>query len=250
MKNSIHLFLSILLLSFLSSCGSIMDETQALQLNEEGLAKLYQGEFEEAILILKEALTHDNASRNTKIVINRNISICYHEMEDWDNSILYSKEAVKLTKQGSYDYCVNQADVDLLEGNIDRAIKNLKLARHMQPNAIEVNNSLGLIYMGDYDEKYTDYKKALPFNLKAYEIGKDRSTSSVLGSNYIELEDYEKAEVIYKELHDELPHLLDHKYYLGLVQYRLGKTEEAKKLLDELIELDSTYGEYVEEIYQ
>ena len=250
MKKPIGIFLPILLITFLYSCGNLLDETQALQLNEEGLAKLYQGEHEEAILILKEALTHDNASRNTKIIINRNIAICYHELEEWDQSIHFSKEAVKLTKEGSYDYCVNQADVDLLEGNIDRAIKNLKVARHMKPDAIEVNNTLGLIYMGDYDEAFTDYKRALPYNLKAYEVGKDRSTSSVLGANYIELGEFEKAETIYNELHENIPGILDHKYYLGLIKYRLGKTEEAKQLLDELVEIDSTYREYVEDIYQ
>lgn len=62
---------------------------------------------------------------------------------------------------------VNKGDLDVLSGDIRSAINNFGNALNLDSEKLEVNNSIGLIYIGDYGEEYIDLEKGLKHNIKS-----------------------------------------------------------------------------------
>jgi len=127
----------------------------------------------------------------------------------------------------------------LWTGKTKEALDNLNLAYDKNPNEVEVNNSLGLIYLGDYGIEFLDAKKALKYNQKAFDINKDRITEDVLGRNYFELGDYNSAEKHFEKLSVEHPDILPYKLNLGMIKFKLSKRKEADNLFDIVVKADS-----------
>lgn len=235
MKNLI-LISTILLLA---SCGQIMTEAESRQNNEKGLRELNEGKFDEAIVSFKEAIKSQNLSTETRAQIYRNIAQTFSEKRQQDSSIYYSQLAANCYDKNSYEYLVNIADIDLLTGKTKDALDNLKLAYDKNPNKLEVNNSLGLIYLGDYGIEFLDVKKALKYNQKAFEINNDRITEDVLGRNYFELGDYSNAEKHFEKLTLKHPHILPYKLNLGMIKFKLNKRKDTDNLFDIVLRADS-----------
>lgn len=235
MKNLI-LISTILLLA---SCGQIMKEAESRKNNAKGLKELNEGKFDDAILSFKIAIKNPNLSTETRATIYRNIAITFNEKRQEDSSIYYSKLAANCYDRNSYEYLVNISDINLLTGKTQEALNNLNLAYEKKPNELEVNNSLGLIYLGDYGLEFLDARRALKFNQKAFEINKDRITEDVLGRNFFELGDFDKAETHFKKLSIEYPEILMYKLNLGMIKFKLNKLEEADNLFDEVVKVDS-----------
>jgi tetratricopeptide (TPR) repeat protein len=236
MKNSILIITFILL----ASCGQLMTEVEALKKNKQGITELNSGQFDKAIISFKEAVESPKLSTETRAQIYHNIAQTFIAKNQQDSSIYYSQLAANCYEKNSYEYLVNTADINLMTGKTEEALNNLKIAYAKNPNGLEVNNSLGLIYIGDYGLEFIDAKKALQFNKKAFEINKDRITEDVLGRNYYELEDFGKAESIFDKLSNEYPDILLYKINLGMIKFKLNKRKEANKLFDEAILVDST----------
>ncbi|NJK82593.1 MAG: tetratricopeptide repeat protein [Saprospiraceae bacterium] len=224
----------------IASCGQIMTEVEALKKNEQGLSELNSGQFDQAIISFKEAIKSPKLSTETRAQIFRNIAQTFSEKKQQDSSIYYSRLAANCYDKNSYEYLVNIADINLLTGKTKDALDNLNIAYEKNPNRLEVNNSLGLIYLGDYGTEFMDVKKALKFNQKAFEINKDRITEDVLGRNYFELEDYNNAEKHYEKLLTEYPDILPYSLNLGMIKFKLNKQKEADKLFDQVINADSS----------
>ncbi len=235
MKNLI--FISIIF--SLTSCGQFKTEIEAIKKNEQGLNELNSGQFDKAIISFKEAINSPKLSIETRAQIYRNIAQTFSEKELQDSSIYYSRLAADCYDKNSYKYLVNIADIDLLTGQTKDALDNLNLAYSKNSNGLEVNNSLGLIYLGDYGLEYMDTKKALKFNKKAFEINKDRITEDVLGRNYFELGDYKNAEKHFEKLSAEYPNILPYLLNLGMIKFKLNKHNEADKLFELVVNADN-----------
>ena len=249
-KPSQYIFLLLLSILSLTACENAIDETRTLQVNKEGLDLLNQGKSSQAISKFKQALDVGNPSNETKIAILRNIAICYYENDQIDSSIYFSKQALSLCKKESYEYYINEADIDLLEKRIDRAIKNLKRARRINPEELEVNNVLGLIFIGEYGDEYVEYERALYYNEKAFQVSSGRPTKTVLARNYYYLKRYEEAEKLFTELHEKHPDLLDYQYWVGITKYDNGEIDTATIILEELVRKDSTYADLMWFLYE
>jgi tetratricopeptide (TPR) repeat protein len=96
-----------------------------------------------------------------------NISLTYHELGEIESTNYYRKESLKYCTPNSYDYFVNMGDLDVLSGDIRSAINNFGNALNLDSEKLEVNNSIGLIYIGDYGEEYIDLEKGLKHNIKS-----------------------------------------------------------------------------------
>ncbi len=239
--------LSILLVVVLAaSCGTYMPESEAIKLNAEGLAEMNHGRMQNAIDKFKLAATSTVLSKASKTTIYRNIAQSYVETGDLDSALRYFNIVAELYEKNTYHYLVNKADVELLNKNIPTAIVLLNRAYKLEPNDLAVNNNLGIIYMGYYNEDYIDYEKALPYNQKTYEINVDRISQQILGQNYFHLGKLEDAELHYETLNKQYGDLLDMPFFLGVIKYKLGKKEEAEELWQKVVAEDLEYEEAIE----
>lgn len=238
MKNKIKLSFPLLLMVIsLAGCLANADE-EATIANNKGLSFLNERKFDSALILFKKAAQTKGISAKNKITMYRNVAITFSEMEETDSAKMFYKKAVAASSKNSYEFLVNSADVAILEGNIPQAISNLQAAWDRDNEKIDVNNNLGLIYLGEYGETYYNPDKALRYNLKAFAINKDRNTQFVLGKNYYQLKKYDKALEIFKQLHLEYPAFTSYLTSLILIHEDAGNTEEASKLKVELKKQD------------
>lgn len=231
---------------FLFSCNTASPKSDAIKKNQEGVSYMNAGNYEKALQAFEEAVTDPQLSQPSKGTIYRNLALTYSELDNKDSAVHYSTLAAKSFTKNSYDYLVNMADVDLLTGKTAKAIERLLRAARIDPDEIAVNNTLGLIYMGEYDDANLDLNTALVFNKKAFEAAKDRVTEDVLARNYYRLEDYDNAELHFDRLFENHPDMVAYPYYAALVKHKLKKTKEADMLFEKVIAMDSSYKESIE----
>lgn len=233
------------LICFFISCGEIPSEDETIDFNEKGIVLINEGKYEEALQAFLKALKKTTITRDSKGTIYRNISITYNELDKKDSAIHYSTLAFKCYPKNSADYLVNAADVDLLKGKTAKALTKLLKAVSLDPDDMSVNNTLGLLYLGEYDYEYTDLDKALIYNTRAFELNGSRVIEEVLARNYYRLENYEKAELHFENLVQKYPDMLSYALDMGMAKYKLNKKNEAEELFDMVIAKDSSYKEKV-----
>lgn len=231
-----------LLLASFASCNLLTREA-ALKKNEEALAKLNQGNHEEAILLFKEALKTPFLKKAERGTVFRNISLAFSAMEQSDSMLYYVERAADCFPEGSYGHLINTADANLIKGRVKTAIGELEEAYEKEPGGLEVNNLLGVIYMGFYDYDYYDPEKALRYNQKAFELARDHSTQEVLARNYHMLGKYEMAESHYTKLVANYPQFTYNYVGLGYAIYELGREEEAEAHFNTALAADSSLYE-------
>jgi tetratricopeptide (TPR) repeat protein len=232
MNKTVFILFTTLLIE---SCGEIVTESKALIKNQEGLEFLDKTEYSSAIKSFKEATDNTKISKETKALIYRNIAQTYYEMKLIDSSLIYSKLAADCYPKDSYEYLTNISDIKISTGETAEAEKLLLRAVKIKPNKLAANNTLGAIYLGEFGIAFFDPEKALPYNLKAFEINNDRITEDVLGRNYLELGNYKKARNHYTKLHKEYPDIEILAYQLGVIEYLDGNKEKAEVYFDKVL---------------
>lgn len=241
MKWTIFGLLAVSLIATLISCSQLSAEIEAYRKNDEGLEALNHGRHDDAIAYFQEAIASASLSTPSRAMVYRNIAQVYMDMQVPDSAIHYASLAANCYKPGSYDFLVNMADVHILSDDIALAIEALGKAYKMRPGELAVNNTLGLIYLGEYDYAYMDIENALQYNKKAFEINQDRNTEHVLAKNYFELERYADAARHFENLYRQYPENPEHAVYLGITKHQLGLTAEAAQLWDQALAIDSAY---------
>lgn len=241
MKKLFLLLISGPVLLLFSCMQPTEKEPDAVALNEQGVELINDGKHELALPLFLKAIKDRKLPEETRGTIYRNISLTYNQLNKKDSAIHFSTLAAKSFRKNSYDYLINAADVDLLRGKTAPALTKLLKAQNLDPDEMSVNNTLGLLYMGEYDEAHTDLDKALVYNLKAFEINASRNIEEILALNYYNMGNYEKAELHYEHLNQNYPDMISYTLDLGLTKLKLKKKKEADKLFDEVIAKDSSY---------
>lgn len=224
----------------LFSCQQIMNEGEAFSKNNSGLEYLNNGQIDEAIDAFRDA-SKLSSSKDFKTNYLRNLAVAFHEINRLDSSRLYFFTAATLNKENSMDYLINMADVNLIDGEVLKAISKLEKAIENGGEGLQTFNSLGLIYYGHYGLEYQNLDKAIKFNKKAYEINKDRITEDLLARTYYEADILDKAEHHFMKLNNTYSDFLDYYYYLGLIKHKTGYIEEGKYILNMVVQKDSLY---------
>jgi len=242
----ISVFLPFLILSALYSCKPIPKEQDAIDLNDKALTLLSEGKYDESVAMFREALQNPRITQASKGTIYRNMALVFEEQQIPDSSIHYSTIAAKCFRKNSYEYLVNMGNVDLLTGKTAAAKIKLLRAADMKPDEMIVNNLLGLLYLGEYEEEFMDLEKALKYNKRAYQLSNSRTTAFILGINYYNLEDYESAEIYYEQAYTEKPDNASYAFNNALVKYKLNKKADAELLFNKVLTIDSTYRETID----
>ncbi|MBL7702989.1 MAG: hypothetical protein JNM14_12115 [Ferruginibacter sp.] len=237
---------SFTILVLIISCGERIKEENPVEMNEKGIQLINDGKQEEALQLFLKAIKSPKLSGDYKGTIYRNIGVTYNQLDKKDSAIHYSTLAYKCFRKNSYDYLINAADVDLYRGKTAAALPKLLKAVKMEPDDMAVNNTLGLLYLGEYGDTFIDLDKALAYNLKAFDITSSRTMEEVLALNYYKLENYEKAELHYEHLHQNYPDMISYTLDMGLAKYKLKKKTEANKLFEEVLAKDSSYRETID----
>ncbi|MFM6926100.1 MAG: tetratricopeptide repeat protein [Ferruginibacter sp.] len=230
---------------FFFSCKTGLQEEDAVKVNQQGIEYMNAGKYEEALHAFLKAVQSTKISRDSKGTIYRNIALTYNELDKKDSAIHFSTLAAKCYRKNSFDHLLNSAEVDILTGKTASALDRLLKAVKIDPEDMAVNNSLGLIYLGDYDVSLTDYDKALTYNAKAFDVSGSRVTEEVLARTFYKMENYEKASTHYEHLLENHPDIISYSLAMGMIKYKMKKSDEAEVLFDKVIAKDSTYRETI-----
>jgi tetratricopeptide (TPR) repeat protein len=203
------------------------------------------GKYDSALHAFLKAVQSPRLSKDSKGTIYRNIALTYNELDKKDSAVHFCTLAAKCYRKNSYDNLLNLAEVDILTGKTGSALARLLKAVKIDPEDMAANNSLGLIYLGDYDETLTDLDKALIYNSKAFEINGSRVTEEVLGRTFYKMENYEKAETHFEHLLENNPDMISYLLNMGMIKMKLKKSTEAEKFFDKVLAADSSYKETI-----
>jgi len=158
MKNTklTSLFLIILLALPFIGCDKILSEVKVLEENDKGIKAINSGDSEGSLVHFHNAINLNPKDQETKSTIYRNIALAHSDLLNDDSAVVYHKLAANCYKPGEYFYLINMADADLFNENIGSAESRLLKAQALNPNEVGANNSLGLIYLGEYDDEHYD----------------------------------------------------------------------------------------------
>ncbi len=234
-------------LTVLSSCNNLTATNDAMNLNEKGLALSQQREYGQAIALFLKAADTKGVSNSNKSEFFRNAAIAYAESMVADSARYYYMKAATANSKDVYQYNVNMADVHLIDEKYADALTCLEKAWAINSNEIAVNNSLGLLYLGEYDPEILDPAKALKYNLRAHQINNDRSTKYVLAKNYYQLADLDNAERLFDELHRDFPNDSEYLMCLIVVSEEKGDLDKADLYLKKLqVNHPADYQSFIE----
>ena len=152
--------------------------------NNDGLASLESGDIETGIRQLQEA-SQDAFTDEAKLATLINLGYAYSSEGQYDQALESFKEALTHTSEDSFDYYLVSGEIALIEGNPDLAEITYEKAYQLKPNDYQINGALGWFYL-DLDEfapEHTDYKKALPYMEKAYDVADDEFSRNAAKQN-------------------------------------------------------------------
>lgn len=155
--------------------------------------------------------------------------------EDDGLSLLYN---VKETSSAYLDSLLVQADYYQTNGFIETAKAKLMQAQKLAPTEDAIKFGLAELYFtsGEYDEALELYQDLTKRNNNFGEV----NLFQRLFQTYAKLGNYEEASKIIKQNSSSLIDI-DSKYQAGLVMLAVGKTDEAIKYLDEVIDQSPDY---------
>ncbi len=160
-------------------------DSSAVDTNNSALSNYNSGNSDQAISGFKEA--SENAVTNTnKVNSLKNLAFVYSSESKNDLALSTFQEALDLTSEKSFDYYLISGEIASIQGKSNSALLSFNKAYEMEPDNMQINNSLNSFYL-DLEDTHPDlvnYPKALTYALKAYEIEKSRVTEQNLGLAY------------------------------------------------------------------
>jgi len=163
----------------------------AVDTNNRSLSAFESGNSDQAISQLQIASKYA-VKNDTKINTLKNLAYAYSSESKNELALSTFKEALALTSNGSFDYYLISGEVALLEGKPNEAQLAYNKAYEINPNEFQINNALAMFYL-DFESvapQYIDYKKALIYAQKAYDLNKLESFKQNLAIAYYYNENY------------------------------------------------------------
>lgn len=146
---------------------------EAVDKNNSALTSYDSGNSDQAISQFKQA-SNDALSDDTKRATLINLAYVYSSESKNDLALKTFKEALILSSENSFDYNLISGEIALLNKNSKAAKASFEKAYAINPNEFQINNALALFYMDleDIAPQFVDYKKALVYAQKGYELSK------------------------------------------------------------------------------
>ena len=112
----------------------------AVTKNNEGLESYESGDTQSAINQFKQA-SQDAVTNETKIDTLKNLGYVYDTEGKVDEALSAFKEALNLTKSGTFDYYLISGEIAILENKPDIAIVNYNKAYELNPKDFQINKT-------------------------------------------------------------------------------------------------------------
>ncbi len=119
------------------------------------------------------------------------------------------------------------------QNHIQEAVANYEKAVQQQPNHVAILNNLAWLYTGMKD------KRALQYGAKAFELASNNpAVADTYGWALTNLGDAKRGLVLLQQASMQAPHMAEIKYHLSVALAKNGKTEQARKELQRLIDTE------------
>jgi len=258
-KKAFFILLLSIFLVFLTACKThylsleeaeekykkVLEENSTSEESYRWLAVTYsiQGKQDELIELSKKAQSHyENLVKE-----NPNDSYAYSVLGHIARTNGETKHALELYGRAleidpnSVEAHRGLGELYLNEGKVDEAVAELNKALESDADNYRANIILGNIYL--YDKNMTDY--GIKHLDKALEAWPNREYSHSifvsLGNAYTKLEDFKKAEKMFKEALEIYPNNYNVYNGLGNLYKSLGNAEKSKSMFEKSIELNPDY---------
>lgn len=165
----------------------------AIKTNNDALKNYDSGDGTTAVSQFQQAAR--DATGNTKITALMNLGYVYATDGKKDLALSTFQEALPLTSEGTLEYYLISGEIALLENKPNSALLSYNKAYQINPESAIANNALALFYM-DLEEiapQYADYKKALVYAQKTYELSKLETFKQNLAIAYYFNENYNQT---------------------------------------------------------
>ena len=135
---------------------------------------------------------------------------------------------------GSVNAKLSMVNLFLMDEKIDSAKRYLEEAYSIDSSRGEVNNLLGLIYLGDYGQAYYNPEKAYKFNNEAFLVFKDAASKFALAKNEYFLNNVDRSITLFTQLRREKPTNENYLVSLILIKIENGDLSNINYLVREL----------------
>ncbi len=228
-----------------------------------GVIKRNNGEYSTAIMFHQFALEISEKTGNKELgsIFNNNLGVVYRRIDDYTKAIEYHQKALTLAEltnnKKSQAVAINSlGNIQLIIGNPDEALKYFQQSYSIEEErgddlgrAINLNN-LGNIYFQKKDFKKAKeyYRLSLDLNKKIKSLKGQGICYSDLGAVYEEEGEYEQALKYYQiALNINLNHgdkifQAQDYLHLGLINYKLGKTNLANNFIQKSLVIAKKIG--------
>lgn len=244
-KVSITILLFYLILQ---SCTE-KNDPRAEFLFKEGTKYLTENSPELALVEFRKALNLE-INETLTATIYRNTSIAFQNLDNIDSASFYAQKGYEVAPDDSYIFFVNRAEYNLLNNNVYRAIQDLKTAKLLDPNQMEVYHTLCLIYSGEYGDAYFEPQLSEICAKKSFKLNPSNTTKEQLGSIYFQNEKYVDAVKIFTELYSKDPSNKRYEFFLGQSLYFAGDERGGENHMKKAAERDESCKEMYHEIFE
>ncbi len=214
--------------------------SDAVDYNEKALAFMSEGNYTEAERHFNLAIEElDSSDRRNAVTIYGNLGFMHECTGNTEKAIESYQKVMSLCEPGDSLYHSMSGNINLMRNNIEEAVRDFENALKSDPNDFDAHNNLGLIFLGEFDEDWTDYEKALAHNEKGYSLNKGYSTTKNLALNYYLLGRYSEALPLFEAVETISPQDAAAKYFIGLIYYyQENDPAKGREYLQEAISLD------------
>ncbi|MBS1565843.1 MAG: hypothetical protein JST39_15755, partial [Bacteroidetes bacterium] len=207
--------------------------------NRLGLTYSSEGYTAQALDNYRAACAVWGIPDSSRAIYTSNIAHEYWDSNP-DSARYYYNEAINLCVAGSVHQLYYRAHVAMLDHDMESVVKLLLQSHLVDSSYLPANNMLGILFIGDYDKKYTDPRRALRFNKLAFNGYGDAGTAYILGRNYYMLNMTENAVSMFEKALNYSPYKTNYIKTLIMVDQELGRREQADSLLEVLRDKDTT----------
>lgn len=150
---------------------------------------------------------------------------------DFTEALKFYEKALELAPENP-DVLIFIALTELALNNMDNAIKHIESALKIRPEDSFIQFIAGKIY-----HLSKDYEKAQMYLIHSWETSPNTELENLLGLNYFELGEYEKANVIFIKLIKESPFNTTLMLSSAKCYEKAGDLEAAKKTVTRILEI-------------
>jgi|GEM_PF-10292 len=231
------------LLLLLAGCE--IDHSKELKvLNRRALVYSRNHQQKEAIKCFMEANAFKDVPDSLRTTVMENLGNEYWYYKN-DSAKYFYLQAAMLNRKNSYHWLFAMANYHVLNQRLDSALPLLLRAYERDSLKFQACNMIGVIYMGEYGEDYYDPAKALRFNLRYDKLVNDVYSAFSVAKNYYLVNEMERSVAVFQMMHTKYPDYTPAIGSLAMIYEELGRTEEARALLEELRTKDYPRYEHV-----